>query len=99
MIGKKEKKNNMDVINKFLKQYSYKFDKGYPDMDNPKDKNLLEHLLKQIISEDEIDDVKVDISTKEKIKIDSPTRGGSKLYDDTIKYALAKDKNDWKKYL
>tara|TARA_R110002012_G_scaffold110226_1_gene254619 strand:- start:496 stop:1599 length:1104 start_codon:yes stop_codon:yes gene_type:complete len=96
MIGKNVKKVNMNVIDKFLKQYSYKFDKGYPDMDNPKDKNLLEHLLKQIISEDEIEDIKVDISTKEKIKVDSPTRGGSKLYDDTIKYALAKDKNDWK---
>ena len=81
----------MDVLDKFLKQYSYKFDKGYPNMDNPKDKSLLEQLLKQLISEDEIDDIKVDISTKEKIKVDSPTKGGSKNYDDTIKYALAKD--------
>jgi hypothetical protein len=31
----------MDVLDKFLKQYSYKFDKGYPDMDNPKDKEML----------------------------------------------------------
>ena len=30
-----------DVLDKFLKQYSYKFDKGYPDMDNPKDKKML----------------------------------------------------------
>ena len=85
----------MDTLDKFLKQYSYKFDKGYPDMNNPKDKNLLEQLLKQLISEDEIDDIKVDISTKDKVKVDSPTKGGSKLYDDTIKYALAKDKKDW----
>ena len=41
MIGKKEKKNNMNVIDKFLKQYSYKFDKGYPDIGNPKDKEML----------------------------------------------------------
>jgi len=31
----------MDILDKFLKQYSYKFDKGYPDMDNPKDKEML----------------------------------------------------------
>ena len=31
----------MDVLDKFLKKYSYKFDKGYPDMDNPKDKEML----------------------------------------------------------
>ena len=31
----------MDVLDKFLKLYSYKFDKGYPDMDNPKDKEML----------------------------------------------------------
>ena len=31
----------MDPIDKFLKQYLYKFDKGYPDMDNPKDKEML----------------------------------------------------------
>jgi len=37
----------MDTLDKFLKQYSYKFDKGYPDMNNPKDKNLLEKLYNQ----------------------------------------------------
>ena len=31
----------MDVLDKFLKQYSYKFDKGYPDINNPKDKEIL----------------------------------------------------------
>ena len=31
----------MNVIDKFLKQYSYKFDKGYPDIGNPKDKEML----------------------------------------------------------
>ena len=31
----------MDVLDKFLKKYSYKFDKGYPDMGNPKDKEML----------------------------------------------------------
>ena len=40
-IGKNVKKIKMDILDKFLKQYSYKFDKGYPDMDNPKDKEKL----------------------------------------------------------
>ena len=31
----------MNVIDKFLKQYSYKFHKGYPDIGNPKDKEML----------------------------------------------------------
>ena len=31
----------MDSIDKFLKQYSYKFDKGYPDINNPRDKEML----------------------------------------------------------
>jgi hypothetical protein len=31
----------MDALDKFLKQYSYKFDKGYPDMNNPRDKEML----------------------------------------------------------
>ena len=49
----------MDPIDKFLKQYSYKFDKGYPDMDNPKDKEMLFEFVykltekKSILSEGE----------------------------------------------
>tara|TARA_R100001443_G_C3355820_1_gene177904 strand:- start:153 stop:1520 length:1368 start_codon:yes stop_codon:yes gene_type:complete len=36
----------MDSIDKFLKLYSYKFDKGYPDMNNEQDILLLESILK-----------------------------------------------------
>ena len=35
----------MNVIDKFLKQYSYKFDKGYPDIGNPKDKKCYLNFL------------------------------------------------------
>ena len=41
----------MDVLDKFLKQYSYKFDKGYPDMNNPKDKEMLLEFAYKLISE------------------------------------------------
>tara|TARA_R110000822_G_scaffold309634_1_gene439689 strand:+ start:511 stop:1725 length:1215 start_codon:yes stop_codon:yes gene_type:complete len=35
----------MDVLERFLRKYSYKFDKGYPDMKNEKDILLLESLI------------------------------------------------------
>ena len=41
----------MDVLDKFLKKYSYKFDKGYPDMDNPKDREMLFEFAYKLISE------------------------------------------------
>ena len=39
----------MDVFDKFFQQYAYKFDKGYPDMNNEQDVLLLETLLDQLI--------------------------------------------------
>ena len=38
----------MDSIDKFLKLYSYKFDKGYPDMNNEQDILMLENILKEL---------------------------------------------------
>jgi hypothetical protein len=38
----------MDPIDKFLKQYSYKFSKGYPDMKNEQDILLMESLLNNL---------------------------------------------------
>ena len=37
----------MEVLDKFLKLYSYKFDKGYPDMNNEQDILLLENILQE----------------------------------------------------
>lgn len=39
----------MDIFNNFLNKFSYKFDKGYPDMDNPKDVLLLESILSKTL--------------------------------------------------
>ena len=39
----------MDVFDKFFQRYSYKFDKGYPNMDNPKDVLIIENILKELI--------------------------------------------------
>jgi hypothetical protein len=41
----------MDILDKFFKKYSYKFDKGYPDMNNEQDVFLLESLLSKVINE------------------------------------------------
>jgi hypothetical protein len=38
----------MDVLDKFFKKFAYKFDKGYPDMNNVKDVLLLESLLSNL---------------------------------------------------
>ena len=43
----------MDVLEKFLNNVSYKFPKGYPDMNDPKDVELLESLIKPYILEAE----------------------------------------------
>ena len=42
----------MDSIDKFLKQYSYKFGKGYPDMNNEQDILLLESLISKLIKKE-----------------------------------------------
>ena len=41
----------MKVFDKFFTKFAYKFDKGYPDMDNPKDILLLESLLNDLLDE------------------------------------------------
>ena len=39
---------NMDALDKFLKKVSYKFPKGYPDVNNVQDMLMLEEMLKEI---------------------------------------------------
>ena len=41
----------MDPIKKFLDRISYKFPKGYPEITNHKDVNLLESLISETIGE------------------------------------------------
>jgi hypothetical protein len=38
----------MDALDLFFKKFSYKFEKGYPDMDNLIDVLLLESILERI---------------------------------------------------
>ena len=42
----------MDVFDKFFRKYAYKFEKGYPDMNNEQDILLLESLLSNILGEE-----------------------------------------------
>ena len=54
----------MDNITKYLNRISYKFPKGYPDINDPKDKAMLNEMIKNLIKEEEIksvNDLKVDI--------------------------------------
>ena len=56
MTGKNvKKKNKMDVLDKFFTKYSYKFPKGYPDMNDPKDKNMLFDIGYGLVNEEEIE--------------------------------------------
>jgi len=42
----------MDALDLFFKKFSYKFDKGYPDMKNTQDIFLLESLINKILDEE-----------------------------------------------
>ena len=42
----------MDVIEQFLNKISYKFEKGYPDINNAQDISLLESLINNILGEE-----------------------------------------------
>ena len=42
----------MEVLDKFFSGYSYKFDKGYPDMNNTQDVLLLESLISEVLGEE-----------------------------------------------
>jgi len=59
----------MDVFDKILKEHSWKFPKGYPDINNPKDKEDLFAIVKGYIKEEE--EIKPDgvISKDEIIKV------------------------------
>jgi hypothetical protein len=42
----------MDTFDKFFKKFAYKFDKGYPDMNNSQDVLLLENILSKVIGKE-----------------------------------------------
>ncbi len=49
----------MDPIIKYLNSIAYKFPKGYPDMNDPKDKTMLFELVKNLIEQEEISTAKL----------------------------------------
>jgi hypothetical protein len=65
----------MNVITKFLEQYSYRFPKGYPDMNSKNDQMLLSSILEEI---------GVNLPSR-------TINEGTGLYDETIKSALKAD--------
>ena len=86
----------MNVFDKFFKKFSYKFDKGYPDMNNAQDVLLLESIINNFLSEEE--EINIEPEGEEKIEV-SPDKevlnvkpevppGGSQIYDDTIRNAI-----------
>ena len=56
----------MDPITKYLNNIAYKFPKGYPDVNDSKDMELLNEMVKGFIKEDEADGV---VSKEEIIKV------------------------------
>ena len=62
----------MDILDNFFKKYAYKFDKGYPDLNNNQDVLLLESLLEKLgveveLTEDKIPNKKETIQAVQKI--------------------------------
>jgi hypothetical protein len=55
----------MDVFDKFFKKFSYKFDKGYPDINNPKDMEMLMELANSLVKEEK--EVKISKDTLKKL--------------------------------
>ena len=84
----------MGIFNKFFTKFAYKFDKGYPDMNNAQDVALLESLLSNLLEEEEID-IKIkdeeEVETKEETSSEVPP-GGSDSYNNTIRYAIYGEK-------
>jgi len=98
----------MDIFDKFFSEFAYKFDKGYPDMNDKKDIDLLENIINNYLGEDE-EDINIDVEDKEilNVKKEEPKdkevlnikgekTGGSKIYNDTIRYTLYGDEYESK---
>lgn len=41
----------MDTLDKFFQRYSYKFPKGYPDINDPSDKKMLIGIIENVIND------------------------------------------------
>ena len=75
----------MDPIDKFLKLYSYKFDKGYPDIDNPKDKEKLFEFANNLIEQEEEEKLE-DKLARTFAEMENQRRRFEKEKDDAFEY-------------
>lgn len=66
----------MNVLDKFFKKFAYKFDKGYPDMNNAQDVLLLESLLNKLGVATDLEETKLSPSELSK---DATFSGGRKV--------------------
>ena len=55
----------MDVFDKFFRKFAYKFDKGYPDMNNTQDVFLLESLIQGLGVDFKFDQLIFEVSDSE----------------------------------
>jgi hypothetical protein len=93
----------MNVITKFLEQYSYRFPKGYPDLTDPADKKLMREILSEIgIDEAEentdrtssvtsFDDL---LKSKTTLREETKTKISSVLSDEDKKKIVSNTSND-----
>ena len=78
----------MDNITKYLHKIAYKFPKGYPDMGDPKDKDMLFELIKTVTeAEEEEVEIDVDVKSGDGSHPSDPSEG-SKTYNNTIRNAI-----------
>ena len=66
----------MDALDLFFKKYNYKFDKGYPDMNNEKDVLLLESLLNKLNINVSLEETAL---TPSELNKDATFKGGNKV--------------------
>ena len=86
-----------DVLDKFLKEVSYKFPKGYPDMKDPQDVRLLNKLVMEYTNEAEDPEIQPQAKTEglsEYDQIIADTIGDGKTYPKpTGTYKIGQDRS------
>jgi hypothetical protein len=81
----------MDTLDLFFKKFSYKFPKGYPDMDNPKDKKLLFELIENLTNNKIINEAQSDYD--QRIRKTLGLKEGEKIPTCTVPLSLGDDFN------
>jgi hypothetical protein len=88
----------MNVITKFLDQYSYRFSKGYPDLTDPADKKLLRELLSEIgineAEENKSSSFDTLLKSKTSLREETKTKLSSALSDDEKQKIVSNASND-----